>query len=85
MVWTVVCVLICTLVSGGTDSCMYVNMYIGIWWYGQRYVCQYVHRYPAVWTVVCMLIGTLVSGGMEGCMNVNMYIGIWWYRQLYVC
>ena len=31
--------LICTLVSGGMDSCMYVNMYIGIWWYGELYVC----------------------------------------------
>jgi hypothetical protein len=28
-----------TLVSGGIDSCMYVNMYIGIWWYGELYVC----------------------------------------------
>ena len=26
----VVCMLICTLVSGGMDSSMYVNMYIGI-------------------------------------------------------
>ena len=54
MVWTVVCMLICTLVSvgmdvvfmlictlvsGGMDDCMYVNMYIGIWWYGRLYVC----------------------------------------------
>ena len=31
--------LICTLVSGGMDSGMYVNMYIGIWWYGRLYVC----------------------------------------------
>ena len=44
MVWTVVCMLICTLVSDGMDGCMlictlvsdgmdgcmYVNMYIGI-------------------------------------------------------
>ena len=43
MVWTVVCMLICTLessgmdgymlictlVSGGMDGCIYVNMYIG--------------------------------------------------------
>ena len=34
--------LICTLVSGGMDSCMYyVNMYI-------------VHWYLMVWTVVCV-------------------------------
>ena len=54
MVWTVVCMLICTLisggmdvvcvlicalVSGGMDGCMYVNMYSGIWWYGRLYVC----------------------------------------------
>jgi hypothetical protein len=26
------------LVSGGMDGCMYVNMYIGIWWYGRLYV-----------------------------------------------
>jgi hypothetical protein len=31
--------LICTLVSGGMEGCMYVNMYIGIWWYGRLYVC----------------------------------------------
>ena len=31
--------LICTLVSGGIDSCMYANMYIGICWYGRLYVC----------------------------------------------
>ena len=30
--------LICTLVSGGLDGFMY-DMYIGIWWYGQLYVC----------------------------------------------
>jgi hypothetical protein len=34
----VVCMLIGTLVSGGMDAFMYVNMYIGIWWYGQLYV-----------------------------------------------
>ena len=54
VVWTVVCILICTLVSGGMegcmyltctlvsggmDYCMYVNMYIGIWWYRQLCVC----------------------------------------------
>ena len=54
MVWTVVCMLICTLVSGGMDvvcmlicalvsggmdGCMYLSMYIGIWWYGRLYVC----------------------------------------------
>ena len=47
--------LICTLeqnVSGGMDGCMYVNMYIYIWWYGRLYV----------------LIYTLVSGDMDGCM-----------------
>ena len=54
VVWTVVCMLICTLESsgmdtivymlictlvfGGMDGCMYVNMYIGIWWYGRLYV-----------------------------------------------
>jgi hypothetical protein len=31
VVWTVVSMLICTLVSGGMDGCMYVYMYIGIW------------------------------------------------------
>jgi hypothetical protein len=62
---------------------MYVIMYIGIWWYGQLYVCH-VHWYLVVWRVVCMLICTLVSGGMDGCMYVNMYIGIWWYGRLYV-
>jgi hypothetical protein len=25
--------------SGGMDSCIYVNMYIGIWWYGLLYIC----------------------------------------------
>jgi hypothetical protein len=35
----VVCMLICTLVSGGMDRCMYVNMYIDIWLYGLLYVC----------------------------------------------
>jgi hypothetical protein len=30
--------LICTLVSGGLDGFMY-DMYIGIWWHGQLYVC----------------------------------------------
>jgi hypothetical protein len=77
--------LICTLESSGLDSCMYVNMYIGIWWYGRLYVYQYLHWYLVVWTLVCMLICTLVSGGVEGCMYVNMYTGIWWYGQLYVC
>ena len=52
MIWKVVFILICTLVSGGMDGCMYVNMYIGILWYGQLYV----------------LICTLVSGGMDSCM-----------------
>ena len=33
------CMLICTLVSGGMDGCMYVNIDIGIWWYGRLYVC----------------------------------------------
>jgi len=64
--------LICTLASGGMDSCMYVNMYIQHW-------------YLVVWTVVCMLIWTLVSGDMDGCMYVNMYIGMWWHGRLYVC
>ena len=30
--------LICTLVSGGMDDCMYLDMYIAIWWYGRLYV-----------------------------------------------
>jgi hypothetical protein len=34
-----VCILICTLVSDGMDGCMYVDMYIGILWYGRLYVC----------------------------------------------
>ena len=54
------------------NDCMYVNMYIGIWWYGRLYVFN-------------MYIATNVSGGMDGCMYVNMYIGIWWYGLLYVC
>ena len=35
----VVCILICTLVSGGRDGCMYVNIYVGVWWFGRWYVC----------------------------------------------
>ena len=69
MVWTVVCILICILVSDGMDSCM----------------CKYVHWYLVVWKVVCMLICALVSGGMDACMYVNMYIAIWWCGRLYVC
>jgi hypothetical protein len=26
------------LVSGGMDDCMYLDMYIAIWWYGRLYV-----------------------------------------------
>jgi hypothetical protein len=33
--------MICKFVSGGMDCCMYVNMYIVIWWYGRLYVCYY--------------------------------------------
>jgi hypothetical protein len=64
-----VCMLIYTLVSSGMDNCMYVNMYIGIWWYGQCILiytllsggmdsCMYVNVrwYLVVWTVLCMLI-----------------------------
>jgi diphthamide synthase (EF-2-diphthine--ammonia ligase) len=52
--------LICTLVSGGMDGCMY-DMYIGIWWHGQLYVlictlvsggkdgCMYVIMYIGIW------------------------------------
>jgi diphthamide synthase (EF-2-diphthine--ammonia ligase) len=52
--------LICTLVSGGMDGCMY-DMYIGIWWHGQLYVlictlvsggkdgCMYVNMYIGIW------------------------------------
>jgi hypothetical protein len=83
MVWTVVCMLIYTFVYGGMEGCMYVNMYIGIWWSG-RFYGEYVHWYPVVWTVVYMLICTLVSVGMDRCMYVNMYIGIWWYGRMYV-
>jgi len=68
--------LIFTLLSGGIDSCMYVNIYIGIWWYGWLYVCQYVHWHLVVWSVVCMLICTWVSSGMDGCMYGNIDIGI---------
>ena len=64
--------LICTLVSGGIDSCMYVNILL------------YTLVSGSI-DVVCMLICTLVSGGMDRCMYVNMYIGIWWYGPLYVC
>ena len=45
MVRAVVCMLICTLVSGGMDSCMYVNMYIGIWWIEG---CMYVNMYIGI-------------------------------------
>ena len=71
--------LICTLLSGDMDGCMY-DMYIGIWWHGQLYVliCPLVSGGK---DVVCMLICTLVSCSMY----VNMYIGIWWYGRLYVC
>jgi hypothetical protein len=53
-------VLICTLVSGDMDGCMY-NMYIGIRWYGQLYVlictlassgkdgCMYFNMYICIW------------------------------------
>ena len=68
MVRTVVCMIICTLVYVGMDGCIYDNMHIGIWWYGELYV----------------LICALVSGGKDGCMYINMYIGIWWYGRLYV-
>ena len=34
---TKIIILICT--SGDMDGCMYVNMYVGIWWYGRLYVC----------------------------------------------
>ena len=52
--------LICTLVSGDMDSCMY-DMYIGIWWLGKLYVliCTlvsggidsyiYVNMYIGIW------------------------------------
>ena len=52
--------LICTLVTGGMDGCMY-DMYIGIWWHGQLYVlictlvsggkdgCMYVNMYIGIW------------------------------------
>ena len=39
VVWTIVCMLICTCLSDGMDGCMYVNIYICIWWYGRLYVC----------------------------------------------
>jgi hypothetical protein len=68
--------LICTLVSGSMDGCMYVNMYIGIWWYGRLYECYYDTLVSGGMDVVCMLICTLVSGSMDSCMYVNMYIGI---------
>jgi hypothetical protein len=39
VLWTVVCMIIYTLVSGGMDGCMYDNIYIGIRWYGRLYLC----------------------------------------------
>ena len=60
MVRTVVCILICTFVSGGMDRCMY-DMYIGILWYGQLYMlicplasggidgCMYFNIYICNW------------------------------------
>ena len=67
----IVCMLMCTLVSGGMDGCMYL-------------ICTLLQMYLVVWMVACMLICTLVSGGMDCCMYVNMYIGIWWYGRLYI-
>ena len=53
-------VLICTLLSGDMDGCMY-DMFIGIWWYGKLYVlictlaysgkdgCMYINMYIGIW------------------------------------
>jgi len=46
VVWTVVCMSICTLAFGGMDGCMYVNIDIGIWWYGR---CMYINMYIGIW------------------------------------
>jgi hypothetical protein len=73
VVWKIVCMSICTLEYGGMDGCMYLNMYIGIWWYGR---CIYVNMYIGIWWYgqLYVLICTLVSSGKDGCMYVNMYI-----------
>ena len=49
MVWTVVCMLICTLGSGGMDGCMYVNKYIATNVSGGMDGCMYVNMYIGIW------------------------------------
>jgi hypothetical protein len=39
---------ICTLVCGSKEGCVYVTMYIGIWWYGplhvfNMYICNWLY------------------------------------------
>ena len=76
VVWTVVCMLILTLVSDGMNSCMYVNIYVVIWWYGQLYINMLIYTLVSGGMDSCMLIYTLISGGIDGCVYVNMYIVI---------
>ena len=48
MVWTAVCMLKCTLVSGGMEGCMYVNMYCTLVSGGMD-GCMYVNMYIGIW------------------------------------
>jgi hypothetical protein len=41
--------LICTLVSGGIDSCMYVNMLLYTLVSGSMDGCLYVNMYIGIW------------------------------------
>jgi hypothetical protein len=84
-----VCMLICTLASGGLD--VVVNPTTMQSWARQLLlrpiikescILHYYHTNsgPSLSRVVPHEEGTictLVSGGMDGCMYVNMYIGIW--------
>ena len=60
--------LICTLVCGGMDSCMYVNyMYVCIWWYGRLYVNMYIGIWWYGRLYVNMYIGIWWYGRLYVC------------------
>ena len=48
MVWKVVCMLICILVSGDMEGCMYVNMYCTLVSGGMD-GCMYVNMCIGIW------------------------------------
>jgi hypothetical protein len=48
VVWKVVCMLIYTLVYGGMEGCMYVNMYIGTNVSSGMDGCMYVNMYIGI-------------------------------------